>query len=584
MLRQFEHHVGRLFAVALVTIGAGIALAHHQSAERTADERWVSHTHEVLGEFDAMLSRLDEAELEERQFALTGTDRLLVPFERDGLLVEQQLADVRDLVGDNPGMQRRIDTLMVQTARKMATMRDLIRARREGGLEGAARAAIARADASDIATVRDTVRALQRDEQRLLAMRQASLARSTRLTTWAILGLGVASLLMLTLAFLTAQHARRRQAVAEQSAIQANAELRLHVDELLRHGRESVGLQQLNVALQLCITASEAYAAVERILPALLGASSCGGVLAVLRTPKHADRVATWGDQLGIDRAEKMPVEDCCALRSGRPYSVQSGELGLRCGHTDADSYLCLPLAAHGETLGVLQVMMPSRVDRIPAQSPTPTATGVDGRQPVDLLQRASEQIAITLANLALRERLEHQSVRDALTGTFNRRYFEESLEQALAREQRRPRGLTLVMVDVDHFKAVNDTHGHDAGDDVLRKIAQTLQQSVRASDLVCRFGGEEFAILLLETDAEAARRRTEAIVQACRTSQPMAHGRAIGPVTVSAGLARHHAGESGADLVRRADASLYEAKRQGRDRVVDSSTTADHERQPAHA
>jgi diguanylate cyclase (GGDEF)-like protein len=544
-------------------------LAHHQSTQRTTDERWVSHTRDVLSEFDAMVSGLDEAELREREYALTGTGGLLVAFERDGALVDRHLASVRALVADNPVTQRRVDGLIVATEQKMAVMRKLIDARERGGLEAAARAAMVRAVASDISSVRDTVRAIEGDERRLLAVRQETLARSTRYTMWAIRGLGVVSLVMLAVAFLTAHRARDRQAVAERDALKANAELRLHVDELVRRSRESAGLQQLNAALQLCITPSEAYAAVEQILPTVLGPSSSGGALAVLRSSKHVERVATWGDQSDSDRTEGMSPEDCCALRSGRPYAVQPGAPGLRCRHSECDHYLCLPLAAHGETLGVLHVFFPASEQGVDQRA---VVTQLDTDESLGLLQRASEQIAITLANLALRERLEQQSVRDALTGTFNRRYFEESLERELARERRRSRGLALVLVDIDHFKSVNDEHGHEAGDDALRMIAERLQRSARASDLVCRFGGEEFAIMLIEISEEAAHRRATAIVEACRGSQLTVRGRTVGPITVSAGLARLAAGESGADMVRRADEALYAAKREGRDRLVDST------------
>ena len=557
-------------------------LAHYQSTQRTVDETWVSHTRDVLSEFDAIVSGLDQAELREREYALTGNKALVIAFEHDGALVDRHLASVRALVADNPLTQRRVDGLIVATERQIAAMRELVAARDRGGLEAAARAAMVRAAASDISSVRDTVRAIELDERRLLATRQARLARSTRYTTWAIRGLGAASLIMLALAFFTAQRARGRQTLAERRALTANAELRLHLDELVRRSRESAGLHQLNASLQLCITLSEAYAAVQEILPMMLGPSSSGGALSVLRSSKRAERVASWGNQSGSDRTEGMSPEDCCALRSGRPYAVQPGKPGLRCRHSESQHYRCLPLSAHGETLGVLHLFFPAIDQAVDQGIPTAglaslaRSTGdaeqFKGDDSLASLERASEQIAITLANLALRERLEQQSVRDALTGTFNRRYFEESLERELARERRHARGLALVLVDIDHFKSVNDEHGHDAGDDALRMIAERLRRSVRASDVVCRFGGEEFAIMLIEISEEDAFRRATALVEACRGSQLTVRGRTVGPITVSAGLARLTADESGADMVRRADTALYAAKHGGRDRLVDGS------------
>lgn len=160
---------------------------------------------------------------------------------------------------------------------------------------------------------------------------------------------------------------------------------------------------------------------------------------------------------------------------------------------------------------------------------------------------------------------LDLQARTDALTGLLNRRGFESQLAFALAMARRSGRPLSLITVDVDHFKKVNDTYGHDAGDEVLRRLALTLQDRLRASDVIARLGGEEFVVLLPDTDMVGA----QAIAQALVHAMAEQHNPVVGTITVSAGVATmRDAQDQGADILRRGDAALYEAKGQGRNRV----------------
>ena len=163
-------------------------------------------------------------------------------------------------------------------------------------------------------------------------------------------------------------------------------------------------------------------------------------------------------------------------------------------------------------------------------------------------------------------EELYQLATSDPLTGLYNRRQFQELVEKEILRATRHARPLALALVDIDHFKAINDRHGHLAGDSVIRGIAQILKQNARAEQLIARIGGEEFAILYAEQsldDALAAAERLRALVQA----QPFDLGGERLRVCVSIGVAQWRAG-SLSELMRAADAQLYRAKREGRDRV----------------
>ena len=170
-----------------------------------------------------------------------------------------------------------------------------------------------------------------------------------------------------------------------------------------------------------------------------------------------------------------------------------------------------------------------------------------------------------TLELEAANRALDLQARTDALTGLLNRRGFETQMAFAVALARRSSRPLSLITLDVDHFKRVNDTYGHEAGDEVLRRLARTLESRLRGSDVVARLGGEEFVALLPDTDLNGAQSIAQALVTAMAEQQDPV----VGTITVSAGVATMRGAEdNGAAMLRRGDAALYEAKGQGRNRV----------------
>lgn len=175
-----------------------------------------------------------------------------------------------------------------------------------------------------------------------------------------------------------------------------------------------------------------------------------------------------------------------------------------------------------------------------------------------------------TAALVEANARLQQESIRDPLTGLYNRRYLEEILDRETRRAVRAEYELGILMLDLDHFKKFNDTYGHDAGDTVLRETAAFLAKSVRSEDTICRFGGEEFIILLPMADLQTSQARAERIRSKLRELTVLHQGHSLGMITISVGVAElpQH-GTSPKELLERADAALYRAKREGRDRVA---------------
>ena len=185
-------------------------------------------------------------------------------------------------------------------------------------------------------------------------------------------------------------------------------------------------------------------------------------------------------------------------------------------------------------------------------------------------LQILTEHLTLALTNLHLRERLMEDATHDPLTGLYNRRYLQSWLSKELVRSQRHGRPLSLMLIDIDHFKQLNDTLGHEAGDLALQGLSQHINEQIRQSDIVCRFGGEEIILVMPETSMGHARERAEQLcssVAELRLSSEA--GDLLPPLTVSIGLASYpqHATD-GDNLIRAADHAMYQAKARGRNRV----------------
>lgn len=355
----------------------------------------------------------------------------------------------------------------------------------------------------------------------------------------------------------------RRQ--SEQNLRQIHSELNDALCESEARARESVETSNLGDLFQSCQTIEEACAVSATALPRIF--ESRPGTLCITSSSRTlVETIVAWN---GCSSSEQVfGPEDCWALRRGKVHGVSDSSSALRCAHVNpamTSGYLCVPLAAQGETLGVLYVE-----DRIVVTDSASEKPGASRANLERLATAVGERISLALANLKLRAILRDQSIRDSLTGLFNRRYMEESLVRELHRAARKRRNVALIMMDVDRFKNFNDTFGHPAGDMLLREITDILKSRVRAGDIACRYGGEEFAMILSETDADGACVCMEKIREDIKALQLHYRGQALGSVTVSAGVAVFPSQvENAEDLVRAADTALYRAKSEGRNRIA---------------
>ncbi len=349
--------------------------------------------------------------------------------------------------------------------------------------------------------------------------------------------------------------------------------------ELTERSQRATLLAKMGEVLQSCVNKDEIFAAARGFAPRVFPATR--GAMALLSSERSLAEVAgSWHDC-------RLPVKvfepsACWALRTGQPHLVVAGDTTARCAHAAGveNTYLCIPILAQGEALGILHFQA---TDQAPSLSDSE----------LSFKTTFASQVGLSVANVRLREALRMQSIRDPLTGLYNRRYLEEMMQRETRRAVRAECGLGVMMLDLDHFKNFNDTYGHDAGDAVLRETASLLAKSVRAEDIVCRFGGEEFVVILPMADLKASQARAERIRSKLRELTVMHQGQSLGMITVSVGVAElpQH-GTSPRELLETADAALYRAKREGRDRVVvaepspakqDAATAVPAEKRSSH-
>jgi diguanylate cyclase (GGDEF)-like protein/PAS domain S-box-containing protein len=363
-----------------------------------------------------------------------------------------------------------------------------------------------------------------------------------------------------------AANARLKQEMEEREQAQGelNDQNTQMLSELTKRSARGILLAKMGKLLQSSSNIKEAVSIVLGLAPKLF--PDFRGALILLNSSRSTLEVAGTWSECELPESTTFEADSCWALRTGQRHFVEAHDQTARCSHANTESsYLCIPIMSQGGAAGILHLQS-TATTREPFES--------------ELLITSSfaEQVGLSISNLKLQEALRQQSTRDVLTGLFNRRYLEESLEREIRRAGRTDQPVAIIMFDLDHFKTFNDTFGHEAGDKVLREMGAFLSKSLRAEDIPCRFGGEEFLLILPSANCQGAQSRAERLRSGVKDLNVTHQGRSVGMITISVGVAAFPVhGSSVSELIAAADAALYRAKREGRDRVC-AAETADVE------
>lgn len=319
------------------------------------------------------------------------------------------------------------------------------------------------------------------------------------------------------------------------------------------------GLNHMNEMLQLCHDSMEAYPIVSQAAQNLFSELS-GGMAMLNETTHEQETVERWGEKPLLKSF--FNSVDCWAFRSGKTHFVESPKKNLLCQHFESSppsSYICIPLIVQSQIIGLLNFSAAKNKMITHYQE--------------QAINNFGEIIKLSLANIHLHESLREQAIHDSLTGLYNRRYLNEWLPQMVQHVIHTKNHLCVCMIDLDYFKRINDEYGHDVGDEVLKFVSQVLKNNFRDRDMACRFGGEEFVVVLVDTDLVHALPRMETIREKIKHAQITVKNHLLPSSSISIGIAEapQH-GESAQDLIRAADLALYTAKETGRDKIITAS------------
>jgi diguanylate cyclase (GGDEF)-like protein/PAS domain S-box-containing protein len=349
---------------------------------------------------------------------------------------------------------------------------------------------------------------------------------------------------------------------AEAEMLESHRQVVQYVSVLEKRNREMQLLNAMNDLLQAAQNEGEAYQVMVRYLAQLFPQEA--GALYMLRASRNlAERVVGWGH--APPQAVFIEPGDCWALRRGRLHRMVPDQIMPVCQHVEqggnaTNGTICAPLMAFGETLGVLQILI----------GPLDADAGnlTDRYEP--LMMAVVDQLGLAIANLKLREHLRFQAIRDPLTGLYNRRFMQETLHHELHRARLSAASIGIMMIDIDHFKQFNDLFGHQAGDMVLKAVGTLLAESGGALQVACRYGGEEFALIVPDASLTQVVAQAEALRSHIKKMVLHYGSEALGTVTISVGVAMYPADGSEPEvLLHHADRALYLAKQAGRDQVV---------------
>lgn len=554
-MRRRHSWIAYVFVLALLVAVASSVMIGVRGFVQQAER--VEQLHQVVESIESVKYGLRALEAVQRHALLIGDPEAASRVDTTVIRLRanvNELERVLSIAPDRLAVQQRVSVLLDARVEKA---RAVVRIAQSSGLAAAQRE-IRKGEGAQLAQqAENLLNDLQKEIERLLVERtQESYRGAIRLQVLSVAGIAISLLIIAGLIWRIGAESRVRWAAerhAREMADNLTASLAAQ-----KSFNDSLGqLASFASQLQSSRTLQEALDVGRSELPRLLPGVA-GSIYLLRDSQNYAESAMSWGRHAAISGSLVTP-QDCWAMRRGQPHRVDDVAKGNKCAHIEVPapsqpaSTTCIPMQAQGFSLGFVYLSSPGQ-------------GGVPG---LALAEMAAEHLSLALFNLRLQERLRNQSIRDPLTGLFNRRYLDESLSRELARCQRRGLPLSVFVIDIDHFKKFNDNHGHDAGDVVLKAFADLLRKRTREEDIACRMGGEEFVVICPELELETAVERANDIRTALQALHVAHLNTTLPTITVSIGiaLAPQH-GSHPDQLIKAADTALYLAKNNGRNRV----------------
>lgn len=510
---------------------------------------------------NVMLTMVD-AETGMRGYIITDNTTFLEPYYAARARLDNQRYELSELVAGTPAAAETLSKLNKRIDSSLEQIQELISTNERGENKKATEMVRSGEGKTRMDLVRAAVTELIELEKQQLKIQAAYESQVDTIALTALLLLTLFDVVMFVIAFRLLFKALRTARSAESELNRLHNLSIKYSEQLAARNKIKDTQARLTDQLQSVLTPQEAYTVIERYCTYLFPHNP--GTLFIRSYSKdYFQMMAQWGNSMYKD--DGFEPMDCWAARSNHSHIYMAQTENIACNHLTHSSPLpraavCIPISSSDEMIGTMTLYGQVNEDG--------STVAVD-EETITLVGEVVSQIALAISNLRLRENLRKSSIVDVLTGLYNRRYLDETFQREIARSQRAKESIGIIMLDVDHFKNFNDTYGHEAGDHVLHEVGLTLKQACRASDLACRYGGEEFVLLLLNADLKSTMERTAMIREELKKKHLMYGGQSLPAVNVSMGVSMYpQHGSKPEELIRSADEALYKAKRDGRDRV----------------
>ncbi|WP_372398911.1 diguanylate cyclase [Azospirillum sp. HJ39] len=519
---------------------------------------WVRHSVDVKQALSDIETDLAKSQSAKRGYILTEDAFYLQIYYGASKEAMGKIDTLRNLVSDNDDQLENLTKLSAVLNQKFQEMSKAIRLQISGDRASAKELVRMDQDGGAMESFNVAIREIERIESQLLRERQDNVDVARHAAFVALAGFIVAVALLLGLLYYLASREIKQKTLASHELKVLADELHRQTEDLTRDRNEIALLNEASSFLHSCNAVAEISSAFPPFTRKLFPDWN-GAVFLTAASRNRLDLLCQWGTD---EAAQHFAPQQCWGLRRGQVHIHESEAAAPLCDHLGmlggGASSLCVPLVAHGETVGLLSLW-----------STGSASGGVDGRRIRRMADMVARQLGLTLANIRLKESLKEQTIRDAMTNAFNRRYLEVVSQKEVAKARRFSRPLVVAMIDIDHFKRFNDTQGHPAGDAALVKVSHYLQESIRESDWLFRYGGEEFLMILTDTGPQEACDRLDMLRAGVEQIVMRHEGTTLPQVTISCGLAAFPAHADDFDgLVATADEALYRAKQEGRNCV----------------